>query len=87
MTSTKPEPQIIQSFFTKTLVDYCDAIEAMTDLYDDGKTPDEELLNQHVARVSRYREKLITTVKAARYHHGHDFGMIVPFLYLNGGIA
>lgn len=84
---SKPEPQIIVSLFRKTLIEYIDAIDTLTALYDGGKMPDEALLHEHIMMVAKKREKLYLSVKGAKYHHGSDLGLVVPQLYLHGGIC
>jgi len=82
-----PEQQIIISYFYKTLSEYYDAILEMTDLFDTGKMPDETLLNEHINMVARKRMKLVTTVQSARYHYNSDLSLVIPNLYLHGGIC
>ncbi len=84
---SKPEPNMIISLFHKTLQEYVDAFEAMTDLYDDGKIPEDSVLEQHMATVVRKRDKLLTCVKSARYYHSQDLGLVVPMIHLHGGFC
>lgn len=84
---TTVDPQIIQSYFSKVLVAYVDAIDNLTALYEEGKTPDEALLHEHVMYVSRQRDKLVMTVNSAKLHHGNDLGLVIPNLHLGGGIC
>lgn len=82
-----PELNIIVSLFHQTLGEYTDAIWDMTDLYDEGKIPNDIILSEHVRRVSNRREKLLMCCHSARTHHGIEMQRMIPLLHLHGGIC
>jgi hypothetical protein len=85
--SAVPEKYLIVSLFDKTLIEFTDAFWNLTELYADGKTPDDTTLQWHVDRVSNRREKMISCIKSAQYHHGNDLGLVIPIVNLNGGFC
>lgn len=82
-----PEKYLIVSLFDKTKGEFVDAFWDLTELYADGKTPEDIILNEHVNRVHNRREKMISCIRSARYHHGHDLGLVIPAVNLNGGFC
>lgn len=85
--SAQPELEQIVSLFEQTLEEFAEAIWQMTELYDDGRTPNEEFLAKHIGYVANRREKLIMCAKAAELNYGQNLYRSIPILHMHGGIC
>jgi hypothetical protein len=82
-----PDPASVRLFYIKAFNDYVDAIEELTDLYESGKTPDNEALAASIVIMDQRKEKLTTVVSMAQNKYKIDLHPgFIPFNIL-GGIA
>jgi hypothetical protein len=82
--SARPDKFTVTTFYWKVMNEYLDAIEQLTDLYDNNKTPGAQDFVFAETRMRAASDKIRYTNNIARTSYGYDLGPVFPYLRRGG---